>query len=454
MSGHEHERLSACLNDELAPAEMAAVRAASLPPARTARRGSAELGAVGEGGFGAARRRTGRATRRPSGARAGPPRTASSRATVPAWTWAAAAALLLAVIAPLMLLQRPASGPSGSAREIPAAAPPTCTTFRRWPRARKRRAPNRRRRRSAAAGRGCGHADAGPGRLEHRFRGVAEEARALLRRGTAGSGRAHARREPAEASGAGAPGAPRAPAPRGARRARTRRRLWHAKRPPKPSCSALAPATRRRPCRTRRRQTLRPIPRLRPRWSGAPSLASAERVSMAGTIATTPAPGSEADWRRLECPRGRAPRASGGGCARTGAASRRPLPAGRARGQGQSGRKIEAGHGVARRERSGGQIGLPKRCLTYLDREGHESRRRACASGYFIGDAAPRPPSNPPARWGSRIPPRSAACGLVPDAAPRPPSDPPLRSLWAREHDSALWRQEGPGQRSRLWRKP
>ncbi len=123
MSGHEHERLSAYLDGELAPAEMAAVAAhVSACPDCAAR--LAELGMVDE-----------EAAALPAAAPGGyfdalparvrarlEPRAAARR--LPAWTWAAAAALVLAVITPLTLLQQPASELSRSAGEIPAAAPP------------------------------------------------------------------------------------------------------------------------------------------------------------------------------------------------------------------------------------------------------------------------------------------------------------------------------------------
>jgi hypothetical protein len=126
MSGHEHERLSAYLDDALPPGERAQVAAHLDACAECAAR-LAELAAVDgavaslpyeapQGYFEAF----------PARVRARlEPRAAARR--LPVWTWAAAAALLLAVVTPLTLLRQ--SGDSGApAREIPAAAPPTIAT--------------------------------------------------------------------------------------------------------------------------------------------------------------------------------------------------------------------------------------------------------------------------------------------------------------------------------------
>jgi hypothetical protein len=121
MSGHEHERLSAYLDDALPPRERAQVAAHIHACAECAGR-LAELAAV-----------DGAVASMPSEAPQGyfealpalvrsrlEPRAAARR--LPAWTWAAAAAVLLAVVTPLTLLRR--SGSGHPPREIPAAAAP------------------------------------------------------------------------------------------------------------------------------------------------------------------------------------------------------------------------------------------------------------------------------------------------------------------------------------------
>ena len=124
MSGHEHARLSAYLDDALSPGERAQVAAHLDACAECAAR-LAELAAVDAavaslpyqappGYFEAFPARV--------RARLGP-RAAARR--LPVWTWAAAAALLLAVVTPLTLLTRPDGGSGAAARGIPAAAPPT-----------------------------------------------------------------------------------------------------------------------------------------------------------------------------------------------------------------------------------------------------------------------------------------------------------------------------------------
>lgn len=125
MSGHEHERLSAYLDDALTPAERAQV-AAHLGACGECAARLAELAAVD------AAVRTA-----PSEAPAGyfesfparlrtrlEPKARPRR--LPVWTWAAAAALLLAVVTPLTLLRRPdeRAGMASPAREVPAATAP------------------------------------------------------------------------------------------------------------------------------------------------------------------------------------------------------------------------------------------------------------------------------------------------------------------------------------------
>ena len=123
MSGHEHERLSAYLDDALPPGERAQVAAHIHACAECAGR-LAELAAV-----------DGAVASMPSEAPQGyfealparvrsrlEPRAAARR--LPAWTWAAAAAVLLAVVTPLTLLRRSDIGSGNPPREIPAAAAP------------------------------------------------------------------------------------------------------------------------------------------------------------------------------------------------------------------------------------------------------------------------------------------------------------------------------------------
>lgn len=124
MSDHEQERLSAYLDGELLPAEMAAVKAhvsacqdcaARLAELAAVDRAAAALPATAPSGY---------FETLPARVRARlEPRAPTRR--FPVWTWAAAAALLLAVITPLTLWQRPASDASPSTGEVPAAAPAT-----------------------------------------------------------------------------------------------------------------------------------------------------------------------------------------------------------------------------------------------------------------------------------------------------------------------------------------
>jgi anti-sigma factor RsiW len=121
-SGHEHERLPAFLDDELAPAERAEVAAHVAACAECAAR-LAELQAVDES-----------VAALPSEAPAGyfeslPTRVRArlqpkaARRRLPVWTWAVAAALLLAVVTPLTLKRRPDVASGVLAPPIPAATP-------------------------------------------------------------------------------------------------------------------------------------------------------------------------------------------------------------------------------------------------------------------------------------------------------------------------------------------
>jgi len=124
MRGHEHERLSAYLDDALPPGERAQV-AAHLDACGECAARLAELAAV-DGAVASLPYQApqGYFEAFPARVRARlEPRVATRR--LPVWTWAAAAALLLAVVTPLTLLRRPDEGPGGPARQIPAAAPPT-----------------------------------------------------------------------------------------------------------------------------------------------------------------------------------------------------------------------------------------------------------------------------------------------------------------------------------------
>lgn len=119
MSGHEHERLSAFLDGELAPGERAEVAAHLGACAECAAR-LAELQAVDEavaslplqapGGYFESLPARVRARLEPR----------PVRRQLPAWSWAVAAALLLAVVTPLTLLRRPQSESRGTP-EAPAA---------------------------------------------------------------------------------------------------------------------------------------------------------------------------------------------------------------------------------------------------------------------------------------------------------------------------------------------
>jgi len=121
MSGHEHERLSAYLDDALPPGERAQVAAHLDACAECAAR-LAELAAV-DGAVASLPYETpqGYFEAFPARVRARlEPRAPARR--LPVWTWAAAAALLLAVVTPLTLLRRSDDGSSNPARETPAAA--------------------------------------------------------------------------------------------------------------------------------------------------------------------------------------------------------------------------------------------------------------------------------------------------------------------------------------------
>jgi len=124
MSGHEHERLSAYLDDALPPGERAQV-AAHLDTCGECAARLAELAAV-DGAVASLPYQApqGYFEAFPARVRARlEPRAATRR--LPVWTWAAAAALLLAIVTPLTLLRRPDEGSGGPARQIPAAAAPT-----------------------------------------------------------------------------------------------------------------------------------------------------------------------------------------------------------------------------------------------------------------------------------------------------------------------------------------
>lgn len=122
MSGHEHERLSAYLDGELAPAERVVVAAhleacgecqARLAELRAADEAAAALPLEAPPGY---------FESFPARVRARlEPRPARRARTLPAWTWVAAAALLLAVVTPLTLLRRPHVAPSVPLGEAPAA---------------------------------------------------------------------------------------------------------------------------------------------------------------------------------------------------------------------------------------------------------------------------------------------------------------------------------------------
>ncbi|HKZ32102.1 MAG TPA: zf-HC2 domain-containing protein [Vicinamibacteria bacterium] len=121
MSGHEHERLSAYLDDALAADERAQV-AAHLDACGECAARLAELAAV-DGAVASVPSEAppGYFEAFPSRVRARLEPRASAR-RLPVWTWAAAAALLLAVVAPLTLLRQSDDGSRAPAREIPAAA--------------------------------------------------------------------------------------------------------------------------------------------------------------------------------------------------------------------------------------------------------------------------------------------------------------------------------------------
>ncbi len=123
MSGHEHERLSAYLDDALAPGERAQVAAHLHACAECAGR-LAELASVDAAVASLpSEAPQGYFETLPARVRARlEPRAASRR--LPIWTWAAAAALLLAVVTPLTLLRRSEVGSVHPPREIPAAAAP------------------------------------------------------------------------------------------------------------------------------------------------------------------------------------------------------------------------------------------------------------------------------------------------------------------------------------------
>jgi hypothetical protein len=126
-SGHEHERLSAYLDGELAPAERARV-AAHLEACAECTARLAELAAVNEATASLpSEAPQGYFESFPARVRARlAPRAVGRR--LPVWTWAAAAVLLLAVVTPLTLLRRPDARSSLPAGEIPAAAPPALAT--------------------------------------------------------------------------------------------------------------------------------------------------------------------------------------------------------------------------------------------------------------------------------------------------------------------------------------
>jgi anti-sigma factor RsiW len=126
-SGHEHERLSAYLDGELAPAERARV-AAHLEACAECTARLAELAAANEAMASLpSEAPQGYFESLPARVRARlEPRAVGRR--LPVWTWAAAAALLLAVVTPLTLLRQPDARSSLPAGEIPAAAPPALAT--------------------------------------------------------------------------------------------------------------------------------------------------------------------------------------------------------------------------------------------------------------------------------------------------------------------------------------
>lgn len=156
MSGHERERLSAYLDQELPPDERAAVEAhlSACPECAAV---LAELAVVDEAAASLpAEPPEGYFETFPARVRSRlePPQAASPGRRVPAWTWAAAAALLLAVVTPLTLRQlRPAPAeapsapaalqPSGSAPEPKRAEeerqpePPSTLPFRPVPRGKR-----------------------------------------------------------------------------------------------------------------------------------------------------------------------------------------------------------------------------------------------------------------------------------------------------------------------------
>jgi len=131
VSGHERERLSAYLDDELTPGERTEVEAhlaacpgcaAFLADLRAVDAAADGLPAEAPAGYfdtfpSRVRARLGAGSKAPARTR-----------RLPAWTWAAAAALLLAVVAPLTLRQgalgrAPAAAPSPGGRQ-PALAEP------------------------------------------------------------------------------------------------------------------------------------------------------------------------------------------------------------------------------------------------------------------------------------------------------------------------------------------
>lgn len=307
MSGHEHERLSAYLDGELSPAEMAAVAAHVAACPDCALR-LAELGMVDE----AAAAHSSEAPRGyfdsfPSrvAARLGPT-TAARR--LPAWTWAAAAALLLAVVTPLTLWQRPASEPSEAALEMRPAAPPAPAN-----------APAPLRASEPV------HAEQKPMLEPRRSVGALATPAPDARASNAASGRSPQKREPGFAAAPREADARTPGAPADVGEARSLGAVAGRVDAPEPVAAArdegpalaageAAAGTGLLGSRARHQANDLPVDLAPPAALDAmaeaeapaqPKAAAPGRVArpMAGTLVTQSAPGSEAEWRRLEAVR-------------------------------------------------------------------------------------------------------------------------------------------------------
>ena len=293
MSGHEHERLSAYLDDALAPGGAGPGRGPPRRLRRVRRRGSPSSRRWTRP-WRPCRPRRRRATSRRSRHACGRGSSRERpRGALPVWTWAAAAALLLAVVTPLTLLQAVrAPAPAVLPREIPAAAAPAA-----------RRVPGRARSPGARAGprRAEGGGATPAARAGARLAG-AEEARAGFRGRTGRSRRA--RGPAAGGSGRGAvgrSGAARRGARGGSRGAPVRRGGDGRGRGLGRSQSGEG---------VRRPQDRRELPR-RGRSHGRAtrpgSLAGGPPGAAAGAVASPKLASAEAEWQRLDAARPRTP---------------------------------------------------------------------------------------------------------------------------------------------------